>query len=229
MTKELTLLVCCHNGAPYLRRMLESIFDQTLSPDRWQLLILFDACTDESERIFDEAWNDLCAIQGKKRDWLTHSILYKKEKRGLANAKNFALQYVDSPYVAYQDVDDLSLPQRLEIQLDYLNRRREIDALFTQAWDMDNHGRLLVNCFDINQYIYHDQIARALCNENVLMHGSAMIRMNALKDVEFYNESEKYKGMEDWMLWCKMIRSGKIFEKINERLCAYSLGTSVER
>jgi len=190
---------------------------------------LFDACTDESERIFDEAWNDLCAIQGKKRDWLTHSILYKKEKRGLANAKNFALQCVDTKYVCYQDVDDLSLPQRLDMQLSYLNQHRAIDALFTQAWDIDSCGRLLINCFKDGEYITHSQIREGLKYQNVLMHGSAMIKMEALKSVGFYNESEKYKGMEDWMLWCKMIRSGKIFEKINERLCAYSLGTSVER
>ena len=227
--KELTLFVCCHNGAPYIRRMLKSIFDQTLDPLRWKLLVLFDACTDDSEKVFCEAWSDLCAIQGKKGDWLEYNLIKKPEKKGLANAKNYGLKFVNTPYVAYQDVDDLSFPQRLFIQLDYLNERPEVDAVFTQAWDMDSHERLFINCFQITQYISHQDIIGRLPYENILMHGSAMIKMQALKDVGFYDESEKYKGYEDWNLWTRMCLSGKVFWKIPERLCVYSLGSSVER
>lgn len=229
MTKELTLLICCHNGAPYLRKMLESIFDQTLSSDKWKMLILFDACTDRSEQVFEEAWKDLCVIRGKPIDWLECKHLYKDEKRGLANAKNFALQYVETEYVAYLDADDSMFPQRLEKQLQFLEEYSWIDALFTQAWDMDSHGRLLINCFKDGEYITHSQIIDGLKYQNVLMHGSAMVKMEALKDLGFYNESELYKGREDYELWVRMISSGYKFHKLNYRLSIYRLGSSVER
>lgn len=229
MNKELTLLICCHNGSQYLRRMLESIFDQTLSPDRWELLILFDACTDGSMKVFEEAWNDLCAIQGKPHNWLNPVVIHKSEKRGLANAKNFALKHANTPYIAYLDADDSMFPQRLEAQYGVLQMHSWIDVCGCQVWDGDSHGRLFVNCFPIGQYNNHVQIEQRLYHENVICHGSVMLRRQALLDVNGYKETRDVLGMEDWDLWLRMLDAGKKFCVIPERLYIWSMGTSVER
>jgi len=229
MTKELTLLICNHNHGLFLPRMLKDIFDQTLDPSRWKVLIVHDGCYDGSERIFVAEWNRLCVNNGKSQDWLEYNALVREKKEGLAACKNFGLKYVDTPYVAYQDCDDLMLSQRLEIQLSFLNDHPEISVCATQAWDRDAHGRLFINCFKIGQYQYHDQIERQISQENVICHGSVMMRMDSLKDVGGYDESERWKGQEDFYLWRKMIASGKKFYTIPERLYIWSMNTSVER
>jgi glycosyltransferase involved in cell wall biosynthesis len=227
--KQLTLMICCHNGAPYIRRMLYDIFMQTLDPFLWEILIIFDGCTDESQLIFNNEWENLCSIQGKKNDWLKCRQLVRSKKEGLAKCKNFGLKRIDTDIVSYIDVDDGMFPQRLEIQLNFLKNHSTVDFLFTQAWDRDKHGRLLINCFGLNQYVTHGQIAQRLPFENVLMHGSFMGGMPQLRSLGFYNESKEVIGMEDWDLWLRALKYPYIFYKINERLSIYSLGTSVGR
>jgi len=229
VVRDLTLLICNHNHGHFLKRMLRDVFNQTLNPDRWKLIIIHDECSDGSEEIFDEVWTELCSASGRPVDWLPCFSFVKEKKKGLANCKNFGLSRCDTKYVAYLDVDDGMLPERLATQLGFLENNPEIDAVFTQAWDLNDKGQLLVNCFGINTYITHNDIAAALHHENVLMHGSAMIKMDAIKIVGGYDESGRLKGREDWGLWLKMLRAGYKFYKINERLCIYSLGTSVER
>lgn len=227
--KKLTLMICNHQHGRHIPRLLEDIFDQTLDPSMWKLLMIHDECTDRSAEIFEEAWGDLCAIRGVKTDWIEHDILIKEKKSGHNGAKNYGFKVIDTFYVAYQDCDDGMLPQRLELQLDFLERNRDIDALFTQAWDKDGHGRLYVNCFDINQYVKHEQIVARLPYENVLMNGSFMGKMDALRDINFYEEGYRHIGKEDWVFWQRMADAGKKFHKLNERLCVYSLSTSTER
>ena len=156
-------------------------------------------------------------------------MLSRNKRFGLANAKNYGLQYVDTEYVAYLDVDDSMFPQRLEMQLSYLEGNPFTDFCFTQAWDRDKHGRLLLNCFALGDYVTHEQIQARILHENVLMHGSFMGRMESLRDIGFYNESEQFRGKEDWELWVRAMAQGKKFHKINERLCIYSLNCSVLR
>lgn len=231
MDKELTLMICCHNHGKYLPRMLEDVFAQTISSDRWKLLILFDACTDHSEWIFRDAWNDLCTVQGKAKNWLECIKICKEEKKGLANAKNRVLKYVDTPYVAYLDADDGMFPERLERQLNLLKKYTmgQMDVCACQAWDRDEHGRLFINCFKIGQYEYHDNIERAIQRENVICHGSVMARIEAIRDVDGYSESKNILGREDYDLWLRMMAAGKKFYTIPERLYIWSMNTSTER
>lgn len=229
MEKELTLLICCHQHGHHLKRMLEDVFNQTLSVDRWKMLIIFDECTDNSEEMFKEAWSDLCAIHGHPMDYLEHKILVREKKAGLAACKNFGIDYCDTKYVAYLDADDGMFPERLEKQLDFLNRNDGCTACFTQTWDRDEHGRLLTNCFIIGQYELCAQIAARIDTENVLCHGSAMLIVEDIKNVGGYKETSDVFGMEDWDLWKRMLNADYYIYNMPERLYIWSMGTSVER
>jgi len=229
MPKELTLLVCCHNHGSFLYRMLQDVFAQTLKPDRWKLLIVFDECTDGSEQTFDDAWLDLCSIHGKNLEWLEHKTLIREKKEGLAACKNFGIKHCDTEFIAYLDADDGMFPERLERQLDFFRHQQRISVCACQAWDRDEHGRLFTNCFQIGQYEFHSRIAERIQYENVICHGSVMLRRQALLDVDGYREVPWVLGKEDWDLWHRMIAKDYKFYTLPERLYIWSMGTSVER
>lgn len=228
--KDLTLLVCNHNHGRFLKRMLRDVFNQTLDPSRWQLLIVHDECSDGSEETFREAWEELCQASGRPVDWLDYASVSKDKKNGLANCKNFGLRRCDTEYVAYLDADDGMFPQRLEMQLAMLTSPagRYTDVCVCQAWDLDKN-KLLVNCFDVGQYRTHVQIEQRLRQENVICHGSVMFRKQAVMDVDGYRETSDVLGREDWDLWLRMIAAGKKFYTVPERLYIWSMGTSTER
>lgn len=231
MNKKLSLICCCHNHGHMLDGMLDGVFSQTLSPDKWKLLILFDACTDGSKETFLDSWSKLCKEFGFTLSWLEYIILEKDEKKGLANAKNFVLNHekCDTEYIAYIDADDGMFPQRLEKQLEIMENNSVIDICACQAWDRYGEGRLHINCFYKGQYENHVQIEQALQHENVICHGSVMAKRQALLDVGCYSESRRVLGREDWDLWQRCLSADKKFYNYPERLYIYSMGTSVER
>lgn len=231
MDKELTLFVTCYNHAKYIPQMLESIFDQTLNPTRWKFLMLFDACTDDSEKVFNEYWNVLCHkdIYNRNKDWLELRVIRKDVKKGLANAKNYGLSFIDTPYIAFQDSDDFSMPSRLEYQLNYMQQNQEVDICGTQSWDIDERGRMLINCFSAGQYENDWVIKERLPVENVLCHGSVVIKKSVLEKLGGYDERPVAIGREDYFLWLKARQNNKIFYNLPERLYCYRLNSSVER
>lgn len=238
MVKPLTVLICCHNGEPYIARCLDSLGKQTLDKSLWKILVLLDGCTDKSEQVL----NDLIADDDYSEFPLPEIKVIKKDKKeGLAKAKNFALKQIDTEFIAYQDIDDYSMPQRFEIQLDIMQHGINYaiegdkvkaylpDICATQAWDLYPNGQMKTNCFYIGQYKNDHDIKLRLPIENVICHGSVMIRRYALEGVGYYNEQPYALGQEDWLLWKRLASGNYTFYNVPERLYCYSMNTSVPR
>ena len=117
---------------------------------------------------------------------------------------------------------------KLEWQRNFLLENPGVDFCFTEAWDKMGET-LLPNCFKVGQYETHAQIAAALPRENVVCHGSALIRKLAIDSLGGYSTDRSLLGREDWDLWKRAVGNGFTFHKVRERLYVYSMGTSVTR
>ena len=149
------------------------------------------------------------------------------KKEGLAVAKNFGLQYINSDWVGYLDADDLYMPNKLEKQVVFI-KNNEVDFLGTHAYNrFYGSNNLTDSCFKLGTYETHEQIFNRILTENILTHGSMLIRKKCLDELGGYRN---IKGMEDWDLWKRAITSGNYkFYQIQERLYIWSYGTSVNR
>lgn len=216
----ISVLVCVHSRDRehdvLLQRALESLVRQTYS--HFQTVLVLDEC-----------WEDTHSIARSYADVLDMRIYDRPRKQGLANAKNFGLKHCTTDWVAYLDADDMWLDCKLEVQRNYMLQHPALDFCFTESWDLLNDV-MVPNCFQVGQYRTHGQIAAAIEKENVLCHGSAMIKLAALQELGYYNENKLVLGREDWDLWRRAIASNNHhFGKVPERLYVYSLGTSVPR
>ena len=220
MSIKISTLVCVHSrnyqqdaGLEYC---IESILDGSRKPD--EIIVVLDEC-----------WYGTEIMLGRYKKQL--KILKKPKKEGLAMAKNFGLRHCSGDWVTYCDADDWWFPSKLEIQYDFVrdHDNPKVDFLFTESWDQDEDLVIRPNCFYGGQYQTNEDIRTALPHENVLCHGSAMIRMDALRALDKYNTDSKCLGMEDWELWVRAANAGYRFYKIPERLYVWSIGTSVER
>ncbi len=108
----LTVLMPVHNGAAYLSEAVDSILRQSLRD--FELLIVDDASTDESIAIIERYKDPRIRL------------LKSSERLKLSGALNLGLDNARGDYVARMDADDISLPRRLEIQVQYMNRHPEI-------------------------------------------------------------------------------------------------------
>lgn len=212
----LTVLVCAHSQSSFhdelLIQALRSLENQTYK--NFETVIVLDECWEKTKT----------KIESKIK--LNCKILLKEKKEGLSFAKNFGLSHIKSDLVCFLDADDLYIEDKIEKQI-YFFRNNNVDFLGTHAFNRYiDKKEFFDSCFKINQYITHQEIKNVIEFQNVLTHGSIMVKKNILDELGGYNN---IKGAEDWDLWKRAISRNFIFFQLPERLYVYTLGTSVPR
>lgn len=97
-----TIIVPGYDVAPYAADALESLRAQT--EPRWRAILVDDASTDDTGRIFAEA-----AAADERFEVVSHRV-----RRGLGAARNTGLDRVDTPLLGFLDGDDVFVPDALE-------------------------------------------------------------------------------------------------------------------
>ncbi len=117
MNPTISVVMPVYNGAKYLKEAIESVLNQSFKD--FELILINDGSTDSSESIiksFDEP-----------------RIVYLNNGGNLGLSKSFnkGIIAAKGTYIARMDADDVSLPNRFEIQLDYLDTHPNIGVIGT--------------------------------------------------------------------------------------------------
>lgn len=100
----ISLIVPIYNKAPFLRRCLDSIKNQTEAFD--EVILIDDGSTDGSDRIMVEYLADMMGL-----GW---SVISQKNQ-GVSKARNAGVEYATSDFIVFLDADDELLPDACEI------------------------------------------------------------------------------------------------------------------
>lgn len=111
MNPLVSVVMPVHNGGVYLEAAVDSVLTQSCRD--LELLLVDDHSTDDAITALDQSDTRLKVIQSKGR--------------GVVNAFNTGLARCKGQFVARMDADDISLPRRLEIQLEYLEQHPRVD------------------------------------------------------------------------------------------------------
>ena len=96
-----------YNTAKYIAESINSVLAQTYS--NWELLIVDDCSTDNTDEIVKPFWAD------------ERIKYFKNEKNsGAAVSRNKALREAKGKWIAFLDSDDLWLPEKLERQISFM-------------------------------------------------------------------------------------------------------------
>lgn len=123
--------------------------------------------------------------------------LYRNEiNLGLTATLNKGLSLVEGEYIARMDADDYSLPQRIQMQVEYLQRYKDVDILGTGVVSFGDRI-----CF-MSQYngASNEQIQSDLFFTSSLCHPSVMIRKSFLRRTNLTYDEHIKKG-QDYDLW----------------------------
>ncbi len=126
---KVSVIMSVYNGDKYLREAIESILNQTFTD--FEFIIVNDGSTDNSLEII-ESYDDerIKTINNKKNIGLTKSL-------------NKALKFAKGKYIARQDADDVSLPNRFEKQVEYLDSHPEVALVGTSVYLIDENGKII--------------------------------------------------------------------------------------
>ncbi len=116
-----------YNAAAYLDEAVTSILGQTFHD--FEFVIINNGSIDDTGAILDGY---------QKLD--SRIRVYYHEQEGLIPALNYACRLARARYVAFMDADDISLPRRLQLQLEYLEAYPEIGIVGAWVHKMNKDG-----------------------------------------------------------------------------------------
>lgn len=193
-----------YNDARFLRQSIESVLKQTFKD--YEFIITDDGSTDDTSLILEEYASSDQRIK-----------IMRQKNAGLTVSLNRMIRESCGTYIARQDSDDWSAPERFQIQVDYLNRHPEVALLGTSAYMIDERGAVLRREPVV---VGSRRIQRTLRRRNVFVHGSVMIRNSIFKDNGFYYHEWRYA--QDYDLFLRISERYKV-ENLREPLYYYRI------
>jgi len=187
-----TVLMPVHNGEAFVADAIESILDQTFRD--FECLIIDDGSTDRSVAII-EGYGD------------SRIRLVRNEQQiELIRTLNRGLELARGKYVARMDADDISLPERLERQVGFLQANPGVGACGTWVVAMGDREGEIWGCPESAEEIRCRLLfGAALAHPSVCMRRDAFARHRLQFD-------EAYPHAEDYQLWR---RASEIFPLAN--------------
>jgi len=176
-----------YNCERYVAEAVESILGQTFTD--FEFIIIDDGSTDRSLSILRR----FAQRDGRIR-------LVSRGNRGLTRSLNEGLGLARGEFIARMDADDISLPERLERQVEYLRAHPECVALGCRLYLIDPDGDPLME--EPRPTTHEDIMQMLLRGSGAIPHPGAMIRRTDLCAIGGYNE--EFKAAQDLDLWLRL-------------------------
>lgn len=180
----ISVIMATYNRAHLVSHAIDSILSQTL-PD-FEFIIIDDGSTDTTQNIIKEY-----ACQDHR------IVCFHQINQGLAAARNYGAHQAQGRYLCFQDDDDISSPQRLEMQLHFLQQNSNLAACICPLNYSDDSkrrvgSRKLKNCTLTAQ----DVAMRSAPLPQLVLNSTTMIIKKAFHKCggyrSFLNSAEDY-------------------------------------
>lgn len=163
-TQKVSIIVTTYNSANFIENCIESLLNQSI--DNIEIIVVDDASTDNTTEIL--------------KKYLNIRIIELTENNGTYNARNIGIEQSNGEYITFQDSDDWSHPQRLELQLNALLNTSTKVASFSHFFRVDESSGIPV------------------CRQNYpllrLNLSSMMISRSVLKKLGSYDSSRRIES-----------------------------------
>jgi glycosyltransferase involved in cell wall biosynthesis len=178
-TPTTSVVMTVYNGEKYLREAVDSILNQTF--EDFEFIIVDDASTDETWKILNNYSDRRIRLLRNSRN-LRQTL---SANRGISVARG--------QYIARQDADDISLPDRFSEQVLFFKKHPEIGFVGTNYCLIDYNGRKLD---DVHLPSTPETVERTIFEWNCTCNGSIMFPRRHLEHINPYrpqfDQSEDY-------------------------------------
>lgn len=207
MKLSVIISIYVKNSPNYLKDSLNSILNQRRPADEF-ILVENGPLTDDIYTIIEEFVEKAVNVR----------IIKFKENHVFAYALNAAIRESQGDFIARMDSDDISLEDRFEKQLDYMEKHPEIDCLGSWAYEIKSNGDLY---YEKRMPSSHQDCYELFKKRDCMIHPTVMFRRSYFKKAGLYPE-DTYFG-EDTVMWAQGFANGCRFSNLPEFVFKFRL------
>ena len=200
-----SVIIPSYNYAHFLPEAVESIFNQTFQD--FEIIVVDDGSTDNTQEVV-KAFTDHEKF---------HYIY--QENQGLAATRNTGLRAAKGEFIAFLDADDIILPNKLEIQVNWLRNHPEYGLVGSGYYYMDEQG---VPIEEQRPWLRAPklEIEDLLFDCPFIVH-AILVKKEWVDKVDGFDP--KLRRVEDWDMWMRMAYAGCKMGWVEEIVCAYRM------
>jgi len=208
---KVSIIMNCYNGEQYLKEALESIIKQTYK--NWELIFWDNQSTDKSASIF------------KSYTESRFKYFYAPIHTGLGEARKKAIKKTTGKWIAFLDVDDMWLPDKLSEQIKIINRYKHdnIGLVYGKTYFLEMKGK------NKKYFIYQNsdrKLSEGHIVRDLLYKGNFIPFLTVIVNKKAYEEvgrfSSSLKFSPDYYLYI-LIAEKYIVKAVKKRIAVYRL------
>jgi len=208
-TPVVSIVVPTCNRAKLLQKMINSVLTQ--SYQYWELIVVDDISIDNTEVLMKE--------YSAKDPRIKYYRIPRDKEPGITKYLNYGLKVANGKYISRLDDDDYWMDNDvLKIQVDFLDNNPDYVAVGGAAIIVNENGDHL---FKYTKYEKDEDIRKNALKANPMVHTAALFRKDVVLSLGGY---EDLPYAEDWDLWLKLGKIGKIYNFQKYFTCYLSAG-----
>lgn len=198
-----TVLMPCYNAEPFLREALDSIINQSYR--NLEVLCINDGSTDKTPEILEEY-----AAKDKRI-----RIVHNEENIKLISTLNKGIDIANGKYIARMDADDISMLDRIELSVAYLEENKEVDLVSVNSINISERGNKIN---ENNHRVFTPKgIFFSSFFYNPVGHPQTVSKRELLVNNRYLLE-DKALHTEDYEIWARSLSKGSIFHNLDQAL-----------
>lgn len=186
-----SVIMGTYNDKDTVRKAIHSIQEQTYK--NWELIICDDHSTDDTYEVLKE-------IQKDNPEKII--LLRNNENMKLAFSLNRCLSVAKGKYIARMDADDISLPHRLETQVNFLETHSEYQVVSCRSVVFDENGEREVIGIE------GEPLKECMLFNVPFVHPTIMMRKSVYDEIGGYTVLPRTERGQDVDLWFKFFSKG---------------------
>jgi hypothetical protein len=187
-----SVVMSVFNGQAFLSEAIESILSQSFRD--FEFVIVDDGSTDATAKIISA----YASRDGRMR-------IFRHENKGRAESLNVGISLAQARYIARMDADDIALPERLQMQVDFMELHPEVGLLGGAVELINTQGQILRI---VRPPLEDTELRSLLLSNNPMFHPAVVMRKEVALACGGYRKA--LLDADDYDLWLRMSERSRL-------------------
>lgn len=199
MNEMISVVIPAFNRENIIKKCIDSVLAQTYS--NIEIIVVDDHSTDQTADVVDSY-----------TDPRVKKCIRLSQNRGACYARNKGADSAEGEYIAFQDSDDIWLPEKLEKQLQFM-KDGKYEMVFC-GMQRVNHFQNKEWYFPLYNFDEHGNKQKQILKENCVSTQCILIRKDAFNRVRFDENIKKYQDWDFAIRAAEILKMGYIKESL---------------